>query len=137
MKRHLLVASLLFGSVCLGLAQQPGEKPPEREVPLPGKGVYTDPTQPSPKMRDALGVSKPGPRGPVATAKTPGISLRGRVLRKGQPPAALIDVDGRIYTITVGSSIIGSGNTIMKVIELNSTEVRLEVLPLKETIVLR
>ena len=89
------------------------------------------------RMREALGVAKPGAPPASAPPKAPGIALRARIIRKGQAPTALIEVDGRIYTVTTGSMMVGSGNTTLKVVELNSTEVRLEVQPLKEFIVLR
>jgi len=137
------VATVLMAA-CLAAADPPGttgdeKDKPARELAQPGTGKgYRNPLEPSPRMRDALGTVKPPTGQPAKPPPAPGgITLRARVLRKGQPPTALIEVDGRLYAITTGSVIATTGNTMLKVLQMNSLEIQLELSSTKEKIVLR
>ena len=106
-----------------------GDGPPA-EVGVPG-GTLRDPTKVSPRMREVLG-TKAG-----AGMKVTPLSLRGRVIARGQPPAALLEVEGKLYTVGKGSVITGANNTILRILEIDASGVRIESSPSKEVFVLR
>jgi hypothetical protein len=102
------------------------------------KGEGKDPTVPSPKLKELLYPEKSGKgSGTGPGPKMPSLGLRGRVIVKDQPAIALLEVDGKIFVISKGSSLPGGGNTMLRVIEITSREVRIEVLPFKEIVILR
>jgi hypothetical protein len=102
-------------------------QPPEVVPP----GTLRDPTKPSSRMKDVLN-TKAG-----AGMKITPLSLRGRVIARGQPAAALLEVEGRLYTVSKGSVITGAHNTILRVLDIDATGVRIESSPSKEIFVLR
>ena len=112
--------------------------PAQPGVPAPPALPLRDPTLPSARLREAMEVGKvptlvstgPGHKSPV-------ISLKGRVLAKDRPPTAILDVDGKLYVVGKGSTLNGPGNSVLKIVELNKVEVRVEVSPQNETITLR
>jgi hypothetical protein len=113
--------------VCLAHAQENSDKsepPPPKEL--------RDPTTPGPKLKQALNANKlakqTGPAG-----KLPTVVLRGRVIAKGQPALAVLEIDGKM-TIAAKDAEIGS---VLRVLDISGDSVRLEYVPLNQTIVLR
>jgi hypothetical protein len=100
-----------------------------------GPGALKDPTHPSQKMRDALN-AKANTKTNNKMKITP-LSLRARIIARGKPPAALLEIEGKIYTVGKGSVVTGANNTMLRVLEINSTEVRIESSPGKEILSLR
>ncbi len=142
----LMFASLLLVTLCgvvwsqAGPTQEPAKnvKEPRKEVEKPQpKEEPKDPTSPSPKLKELLHGEKAGKGAVGPGPKMPIVALRGRVISKNQPAIALLEVEGRFYSISKGSSLPGGGNTILRILEITSGEVRIEVLPLKEIIVLK
>lgn len=139
------IAAVFLTLTSLVLAQTPPSVAPAKTLPeeppkvveqgttAPPAGGLKDPTKPSPKMKEVLG-SK-GTAGPAP--KLAVLALRGRVLARDKPAVALLEVEGKLYTVTKGSVVAGPSNTILRVVEVNGTEVRIEVSPLKEIVVLR
>jgi hypothetical protein len=130
---------LLFVAGAAGLPQtnnkngkpaQPAPKPESSPVP---PQLRSDPTIPSDKLREATESNKPG-----ASPRLPYVALRGRVLAKDKPPVALLELDPKLppHAVTKGTTLM-SGNVKLSVTEVTATEVRIEVSPLNETIVLR
>jgi len=113
---------------------QPGDdgKPADIAVPeaLP-PGALRDPTKASPKMRDVLNTKT------SAGSKVSALGLRARIIAKNKPPAALLEVEGKLYAVGKGSVVAGGGNTILKVLDINSDGVRVESSPSKEIFWLR
>jgi type IV pilus assembly protein PilC len=105
-------------------------KAKEFGTPASSTGSLKDPTRPSSKMRDVLNAK---PRG---AAKASPLALRGRIIIKGKPPAALLEVDGKLYTVAKGSVLTGT-NTLLKVLEIDSEGVRVESTTSKEVFLLR
>ncbi len=113
---------------------QPGVPAP----PAPPAPSLRDPTLPSARLREAMEVGKaPNLVSTGPTHKSPLISLKGRVLAKDRPPTAILEVDGKLYVVGKGSTLNGPGNSVLKIVELNKVEVRVEVSPQNETITLR
>ena len=120
------------------MPEKPKDDPPAPKIDpilVPGADLK-DPTRPSPKLREAMNAGKAAPAAPGAS-RFPVVALRGRIIAKGRPPAALVEGEGKLYTVSQGSVLPGGGSTILRVTEVSSTEVRLEVAPLNETILLR
>ncbi len=121
MRKIALVLPLLVAVLAVA---QDSKLPPRR-----------DPTLPSEKLREAMqGDKKIGPA-PVVT-KSPGLTLRGRVIAKNKTPAALLETDGRVFHVTTGS-VFQSGGSVFKVKEVSAELVAVEVMPLNETLTLR
>lgn len=117
-----------------GAAGPPLELP---EVQPPAGPVVPDPTKPSDKLNKAL---NPAPKGAVPgpaalLPKIPPMALKARVLAAGKPGAVVIEADGHQYTVGPGVTFVAGGMP-MRVLEVTRTEVRIEVLPLNEIIVL-
>lgn len=113
-----------------GKLAQPAGKPEPASVPAQPR---SDPTMPSDKLREAIESGKA-----EAAPRLPTVILRGRVLAKDKPPAALLEVDLKQPPQLVGKGTrLLSGKLKLTVTEVNDTEVRIEVSPLNETIVLR
>src|SRR5438132_1525014 len=86
-----------FGMLCLGaaggLAQEKPVKPPEkREVVEP---PLQDPTYPGPIFEKILN-QKAVKAGPM---KLPAIALKGRIIARGKPATALLEVEGKLYLV--------------------------------------
>ena len=122
--------ALLLAVAGLAMAQKP--EPAPRPTPVePAK----DPTQPSPDLKKAL---DPGKTLPGTAPRSPALALKGRVIVKGKPPAALIEIDGKGPPLLVGKDqTISTGGVSYKVLEVNVNEVRLQGGPSGEIIVLR
>lgn len=115
-------------------AEKPAPKPPVVAKPEPGApDERRDPTEAKGKLADALN-RKTGPNTPAL--RIPEVILKARVVSKAQQAAAVISVDGKTYAVGKDTVIV-SGGAILKVIEIGVNEVRIEVSPLNETIVLR
>lgn len=121
------------GLVGLVLAQPP-KKPDGLTAP---SGELKDPTIPSPKVKDALNPNKGAAPTAPGASRVPIIGLRGRVIVRGRPATVLLEIDNKLYTVSKDSLVSGGGNTILKILEVTSTEVRIEVKPINEVIVLR
>ncbi len=144
--RIVLLASLVvLAAVGVGRTQPPAGK---KSLPVPGEVPKKqekaeepkDPTSPSPKLKELLQPDKTGKyAAPVAGAgpRMPLLALRGRVVSGVRPAVALLEVDGKLYSIGNGSSLSGGGNTILRILEITSGEVRIEVQPLNEVVILR
>lgn len=105
-------------------------KPEPSPVPVQPR---SDPTTPSDKLRAEL-ESKAGGSAP----RMPHVVLRGRVLADGKPAVALIELDPKQPPLPVSKgSTLSSGGLKLTVSDVTATEVRIEVSPLNETIVLR
>jgi hypothetical protein len=138
----LALALLLLGSLIFAQTdgKQPGKlpvKPAEPPAKKPEPIEKPDPTKPTPELRQALEVPKGGPDG--AAPRMPAITLKGRVIAQDQPPAALLEIDPRQppRLVTKGSVVVLNGNLRLRVVEVTVGEVRIEVSPLNETIILR
>jgi len=116
-----LTAVLLMGLASGAAGQQPEPIPPTRRQ-------VRDPTEPSPKLKEAMTVRQPGA---VAEAT---VVLRARVLAKGQTPVATLEINGRTQTVAKGGTLAGTGYVVT---EINALEIRIENSLTKETIVLR
>lgn len=139
MRMGLACLSLLLG--CLVLAQ-PGGQPPTKKLPpsVPDPAAEPpprDPTQPSPKLKDALDLQRTLP-GQPAESRLSAIRLKGRIIAKDKPPVALIELEGKPSPVLVtAGSTISLGSVQLRVVEVSAAEVRIEVQPLNETLSLR
>jgi hypothetical protein len=125
-----------------GTQPAPGQEKPDKDAKKKDsadapKGELKDPTNPSPKLKELLQPEKAGKGSAGPGPKMPLVALRGRVISKEHSAVALLEVDGRFYSITKGSSLPGGNNTMLRILDITSAEVRIEVLPLKEIIILR
>jgi hypothetical protein len=91
--------------------------PPAVQGPLP------DPTNPSDPFKKML---QPKTTGPTAASRLPTFVIRGRVLAAGKEPTAMLEVDGKLALVQPGSVLAFGGSTI-RVTEITSQEVRLEI----------
>ena len=144
--RIVLLASLVvLAAVGVGWTQPPAGKkalPVPAEVPKKQEKAEEpkDPTNPSPKLKELLQPDKSGKyAAPVAGAgpRMPLLALRGRVVSSTGSAVALLEVEGKLYSIAKGSSLSGGGNTILRIVDITIGEVRIEVLPLNEVVILR
>ena len=141
----LLVVLIVFTVAGIGWTQPPLEKkqsPVPAEVPKKQEKAEEpkDPTNPSPKLKELLQPDKSGKyAAPVAGAgpRMPLLALRGRVVSSTGSAVALLEVEGKLYSIAKGSSLSGGGNTILRIVDITSGEVRIEVHPLNEVVILR
>lgn len=112
-------------------------QPPAKEKE-PATPPMKDPTQPTGKLKDILTPQPKAGMNPAAPAaavyKMPAMAIKARVLGKGKA-AAVIEVDGQAYSVTPDATILAGGVTL-KVIEVSAALVRIEVVQLKETVVL-
>lgn len=121
-------------------APQPALEPqrPQREP-----NVLRDPTEPGDELRELVAPLRMGqPGGPQGLAVPP-VTLKGRIIGPTQPPAAIIDLQGSMYVVypdselTVETTDSPLGAITLQVTEINSSEVRIEVLPLRKKLILR
>ena len=124
------------------------EKPPAAEAAPPAgpnatpkppldRGEFRDPTQPGPVLRDLLAPAANLQR--AAQPVLPKISLKGRVIPSGKPGSAILEVDGQVLSIQDGreATIVSStGLVTVRVSKLDVSEVRVDVLPLDQELVL-
>jgi hypothetical protein len=134
-------------------APKPGPEPKPRPEPRPEvdpprvidrvtdqppvrPGTPRDPTLPSDRLRESLRPPIRGTPSAPAAEKVPVLVLRGRVLAKGKPPAALLEVDGKLH-IVGKDSIIQAGGQMLKVKDITAESVQVEAAPLSLTFTLR
>ncbi|RMG16946.1 MAG: hypothetical protein D6731_04945 [Planctomycetota bacterium] len=94
--RRFWIFALALSPVAL-LAQEDASPPPAAERPR-------DPFATPPAMRDAAGSDLPPEEGggvPAATERV-ALVLRGTLAVRGRPPAALLDVGGRVLLVRPG-----------------------------------
>jgi hypothetical protein len=140
MRRWLVVGLwcgiLVLTAAALTAAQQPGgderEDKKTKQLPVPEPGPLRDPTTPSERMKDVL-----GKKGGTAAAKVSPLALRGRIIAANRPPAALLEVDGRIYTVQKGTFVAGANNNILKVLDITANEVQVQNTVTKDVFTLR
>lgn len=119
---------------------KPQPEEPAAQAPL------RDPTEPGDEMRDMVApfrMGQPGrPRG-VAGMALPGVALKGRIIGPAAPPAAIVELQGALYVLheeselTVDSPEAALGGLTLRVTQITSSEVRIEVMPLRQVMVLR
>jgi hypothetical protein len=88
-----------------------------------------DPTEADPRMRQALLQGR-------AAAPAPAVKLRGVVVAKGKPGAAVLELGDRYFRVTENSTL-AEGGVQWKVVAVRADEVRLEAQATGQTLVLR
>lgn len=131
-RRNWIGAAVAFVLAATAVAGQ-DPMPPVAPPPRP---VVQDPTRPSGKLKDALAVPPGGPGGARAVARIPAMILKARVIATGRPAAAVIEIDGQPRTVVAGTTVAAGDGVLLKIVEVSGAAVRIEVLPLKEVIVL-
>jgi hypothetical protein len=109
------------------VAAQTVAAPPAVPGPLPDP---TNPTGPFP------GLMKPKATGPAPTSRTAVFAIRGRVLAPGKEPSAMLEIDGKLALVMAGS-VLAYGSSTVRVLEITSQEVRLEIASSGEKLSLR
>jgi hypothetical protein len=141
MNRHAGTLLLALSGLIVGAGLTMGQEPipmPIKSKPAPPLGVgdndgsklHSDPTTPSDKLREIMAVSKTTGKEPV----WPSVILRGRVIAKDQPGVAVLEIAGKSYVVGKGNLIPGG---VYRVKDVTSQEVTLEIVPLKENLILR
>jgi len=124
------------------------KKPPAAEAAPPAgpnatpkppldHGEFRDPTQPGPVLRDLLAPAPTAQR--AAQPALPKITLKGRVIPLGKPGSAILEVDGQVRAIQDGKEATiasSAGLVTLRVSQLDVSEVRVDVLPLDQELVL-
>jgi hypothetical protein len=122
-------------------AQKDNQPPPvkapdapqeEKKTPIVVGGELQDPTIPSSKLKQVLNQGKGSGPGSL-----PAVVLKGRIISKDGPPAAILELNGKTFIVGKGNVLPGGGNIILRVEDINTVEVRIEVLPHNEIISLR
>lgn len=119
-------------SINLVWAQEPDYKTAGEKKTLPGTTGEKDPTQPGPLLKDLLGKGKTEVVLPSLLPK-----LKGRVLQRGKEPAAMLEVDGTLVVVGRNSIVTTRGGASLKIMEITAAEVRIEMQPSQEKIILR
>jgi len=137
---RLCRALALLGLLAIGgaQAQPPAKNPPPKKpdtAPKPVVEPASDPTRASPALERELAVPKTGDKAPAM----PALRLKGRVIAKDKPAAALIELDPKTapYLVTKGTTLLLPNGIRLRVLDVTAAEVQIEVSPLNETIVLR
>ncbi len=99
--------------------------------------AQTGPGQPGQQADQGLQLVPPPETGAKTGSRLPQIVLKGRVLNKARPPAALLEIDGVMHMVGQGSVLTGQGNIVMRIVEINSSDVRIHVEPFNEFMMLR
>jgi len=130
-------------------ATEPAAQPvptPELEQPARPPAPLRDPTEPGEELRDMVAPFRLGPGGRpggLASRALPGVALKGRIIGPSAPPAAIVELQGALYVLheeselTVDSSEAALGGLTLRVTQITSSEVRIEVMPLSQVMVLR
>lgn len=104
----------------------------------PAAAAGQDPTIAGPEISELMGGANRNTQG--GPPPLPGLRLRARIFARNKPPVAVIDVGGQSLSVRVGSEIqfspTGGGAVQMKVIELTTTELQIEVVGRKQIITL-
>lgn len=141
-----LLTWLLHSAIGLGqvplpeLPQLPVNNPPAKDVQPEVKKTPSevpDPTVPGPLFERILNPkATKGPTG-ASTFRMPPIAIKGRIVSKDRPASALLEFDGRLYLVNKDSILGGGNNVTLRIVELNASEVRIEVSPFNEIVILR
>jgi hypothetical protein len=109
-----------------GDSSYPPREPIRREPP-----PTNDPTVPGPAIRELLGQGdQKTPNAPQATPELPLVRLRARVAVRDKPVIAIVEIDGRLYSVRPGDEFsvnVDKTPTPMKVLKLTATEMQLEL----------
>ncbi|MBL8829110.1 MAG: hypothetical protein JNM18_19160 [Planctomycetaceae bacterium] len=109
----------------------PQPRTPElRIVPTQARPMPGDPTMPSPEIRSLLEGEKTPNAAPNAPPPNPTIRLRARVIAKGKPGLAILDVGGSTITVRQGDEInvtAGGGSIPVVVTKLTATDLQVEI----------
>jgi hypothetical protein len=160
LKLGLAVTSAVLLLSCLALAQPPdltlegkanpdlAIQPPLDQPPPPPKELdkgpalesppQRDPTEPGGTLKKILDMGKASQPGKAGPSRMPAVALKGRVITKDRPPLAVLEVDKQAYIVGVGNNVAVPGtNVFLRIVEINRSDVRIEVAPLNESITLR
>jgi hypothetical protein len=103
-----------------------------------------DPTVPDARLREALSAPQAGAMAssaPAAASALPGLVLRGLVIARGRPGAALVEADGALLRAEADAvlhvPLASGGFHAVRVVALTHDEVRLESLATGAVVVLR
>ena len=110
-----------------------------------GSGLQLrDPTKPGEALHDLVAPLRMGQHsGAAGGGGMPQITLKGRIVGPRKPPAAMVEIDKHLHVLQEGSELsvpaphVGLGSVTLKVIELNGSQVKIEIMPLRQAIVLR
>lgn len=127
---RLLSCVLVCAALTAGFLDAQTPEPPGKAKPEP-----RDPTKPSPELKEAMGSKAIAPV-PGAPEKQPVLVLKGRVLAKNKPAAALLDIDGKIYLVGKDTDFLAGGRTL-RVKDITIESVVIELPGSKQTITLR
>ena len=137
------IALLLAAGPLWAAAEEPRPQPPPTPLPAPptagDTGQAPDPTAPSPRLREVMRRDeKPVEKTP---AKLPILTLKGLVLAEGQPPAAMLSLDGATAQLVREGSRLsagGEGGALTLIVrKITASGLELEVEELKKTISVR
>lgn len=131
-----------FAATVPAVLQEPPAKgaDPKQTDPKQPEPVIPDPTKPSGKLKELMTPKPPAPGvvPPVALVpppKLPTFAIKARVVSSGGSSEALLDVDGKLFSVTPGSTL-NAGDYSFRVVEIAANGVKLEVVQTKEVIVL-
>lgn len=110
-----------------------------------GRPPLRDPTRPSGPLEGVVGSIRMGQQGRNSGGipGVPNISIKGRIVGPVEPPAAMLEIGENLYVVQEGSSLslpseaLGPGGLTLSITELTGVQIRIEVMPLRQTIVLR
>ncbi len=135
-----------------GAGDPPSRKPSAAPVPGPMPDVdapqqparpLRDPTEPGEELRELVTPFRLGQPGGPAGLAVPRVRLKGRIIGPSAPPAAVLELQGALYVVheeselTVDAPEAAAGGLTFRVDRITATEVRIQVLPLGRTIVVR
>ena len=132
---------LIAGTCC---AAETAEKQPTvwrwiADMAAP-KETRRDPTRAAPQLRQLLDPAKTQAQTPARAAEPPLVQLKGRIVGGGQPSAALLEINKQSYLLRKGSEISLSAShsnaQTLRVVDVTSDAVRVELMPLGLTLIL-
>ncbi len=121
------------------------EPKPQPEAPAQAAPLR-DPTEPGEELRDMVApfrMGQSGRPGGMAGMALPRVALKGRIIGPSAPPAAVVELQDALYVLheeselTVDGPEAVLGGLTLRVTQITSSEVRIEVLPLGKVMVLR
>lgn len=118
----------------------PAATPPKPDleplVPPANKPLVSDPTKANDAIRNVVNPPTPPAIGPApAVPKPPPIQLRGRILRRGQPGAVLLEIGGKIIAVREGGRLSLGGMEAV-VSEVTSAHVTISLPALNDKLTL-
>jgi hypothetical protein len=84
---------------------------------------------PSPEIRSLLDGERTTPNA-TAVSPNPTIRLRARVIARGKPGLAVIDIDGSLITVREGDEVsvtVGAGSVPIVITKLTATDLQVEI----------